>query len=106
MKRIKQEEDNRPQRKIAKILKIGGIVFVIVLVLEIWMVNSLSTYGSKIEEMKIAQAKLELENRVLENQVARDASLTSLETKANELGFSSVKDPEYYPAIHNLASAE
>lgn len=105
MKRIRQEEENRPQRKIAKFIKIGAVLFFVVLMLEIWMTNRLSTYGSKIEEMKEAQAKLTLENQVLENQVAQKSSLLSLESKAGQLGFNSIKNPEYYhPA--SLASAE
>lgn len=105
MKRIRQEEGNRPKRKITRIIRLGGVVFIVVLVLEIWMANRLSTYGSKIEETKGAQSKLELENQILENEVARKSSLLSLEPKAASIGFNAVKNPQYYHPV-SLASAQ
>lgn len=104
MKRIKQEAENKPQRKAIKYLRFGAVFLLAVLFLEIWSVNRLSTYGEKIQDIKSAKVILELENQVLENQIAQDASLTAIEVKASALGFNSVKTWHYFRPS-NLASA-
>lgn len=94
MKRLKIHEA-QPKKKILRITKLLAIVFGVVLVLEVWMVNRLSTYGTKIEELKAIEANLQLENQVLENTIAQKASLKQVELKAVLLGFSSIKNLEY-----------
>lgn len=59
------------------------------------MINRLSTYGEKINKIKQAQASLELENQVLENQIAQSASLLNIQEKANQLGFTQASRVEY-----------
>lgn len=104
MKRIKFEENIKSKNKILKSVKILAAVFLIIFLFEVWMTSRLSTYGNKIQEIKNTQAKLQLENQVLENQIAQSTSLLSLEKKSTELGFDSIKNLEYYrPA--NIASA-
>lgn len=79
-------------------------VLIFVFLLEIWMVNRLATYGNKIQEIKQAKAQLELENQVLENLVAENSSLISLEEKAAHWGFDSAKNWEYIKSSQNIAS--
>lgn len=81
-----------------KFLKIGKIafgLFAVVLILEIWMTNRLSTYGSKIQEINDLKSQLTLENSLLENEIAQDSSLSVIEVKANSLGFESIKNIDY-----------
>lgn len=115
MKRLRliQAEENQPQKRITRIIKVGAVLFGLVLILEIWMANHLSTYGSKIEELGQAKAVLELENQMLENTIAQKSSLLSVESSANILGFQSIANLEYYQVeplassqqAHDLASA-
>ncbi|GEM_PF-1627628 len=95
MKFLKQEESKLPKNRLKKTLKIGVVFFLLILAVLLWSVNRLSTYGEKIQELKVAQARLELENQVLENKIAQGASLHSIEKKASVLGFDSVKNYQY-----------
>lgn len=104
MKLLRQIEPEKSTMKITSMAKIGAVLFIAVFVLEVWLVNRLATYGDKIQELKQAQASLELENQVLENSIAEKMSLTSVEREAGELGFSSIKDIEFVKQT-GLASA-
>ncbi|MBI4040022.1 hypothetical protein HY389_01560 [Candidatus Daviesbacteria bacterium] len=95
MKKIKLEEKSSFRSKLFRYAKIGGVLFLVLLFLEIWMINRLSTYGEKINKIKQAQASLELENQVLENQIAQSASLLNIQEKANQLGFTQASRVEY-----------
>lgn len=85
----------QPKKRVLRVLKVVALFLVVVFVLEIWMVNRLSTYGKKIEELKVIEANLQLENQVLENSIAQRASLGQIEEKSTKLGFGSIKNPEY-----------
>lgn len=85
-------------------LKVMGVFCVLVFILEIWMVNRLSTDGQKIAEIKAAEARLELENQVLENTIAENSSITALEQKMAPLGFDTSKNFIYIKPLE-VASA-
>lgn len=115
MKKILLEQGNRKNSLIEKMDKhpkalkyiiFGMVFFLITFSLEIWIVNRLSTYGDKIQELKVAEAKLELENQIIANSVAKDSSMVALEKKAAELGFGSINQIEYIKISNKLASAE
>lgn len=92
------------QKHFRRILKISLVVIGLVFLLEIWMVNRLSTSGDKIQELKQTRASLQLENQVLESHIAQQSSLVSLEGKAVNLGFDSIKTIEYVKIPTDLAS--
>lgn len=102
MKRLKKEE-NRPRQRILKSIRLGAVILLVVLFLEIWAANRLSTYGDKIQDIKSAKMAIELENQVLENQIAQQSSLASIEIRAVALGFTTVKNWQYFKPS-NLAS--
>jgi len=97
-------ENNKPKKRILRITRFIVVLVVVLVVLEVWMVNRLSTYGDKIQSLKVAQADLELENQILENQISQNGTMLNLESKAKALGFDTTKNLEYFrPA--NIASA-
>lgn len=104
MKRIREEEKKRPVKKLAKLIRAGLVLFLIIFFVEIWAVNRLATYGDKIQELKNTEASLELENQILENAVAQKSSLYSIGEKASKLGFDSAKSFSYLNSP-SLASA-
>lgn len=115
MKKILLEQDNKKNSltekldkhpKILKYIILGMAFFLITFSLEIWIVNRLSTYGDKIQELKVAQARLELENQIISNSIAKDSSMVTLEKRATELGFSSINQIEYIKISDKLASVE
>lgn len=103
MKYLKQEERKSPKTKAKRLLKIAVVFILAIISLELWTVNRLSTYGDKIQGLKEAQARVELENQVLENVIAEESSLNVLEKRATLLGFESVKTFQYLNS-RNLAS--
>lgn len=116
MKRLYQEEEKRQTllsqklegepNRYRRLLKIFIILIVSVVILEVWMMNRLSTNGNKIQELKIAKSDLELENQVLENKISQVTSLQALEEKAIALGFETIKHVEYPTKPSDLASAK
>ncbi len=52
--------------------------------------------GGKFNQIKEAQASIELENQVLENEISKTSSLATTQVKSNQLGFSSTKNIEYF----------
>lgn len=105
MRKLKLEEEQSSKNRILRGIKAGAIIFLVVFFLEIWMVTRLSTYGHKIQELKVAKANLELENQIIENQIAEKSSLISLEEKAEAYGFSNIKNLEYVKPA-SLASVQ
>lgn len=95
--------NKNPKRRAKGLLKITAVFILAILLIELWTVNRLSTYGDKIQGLKEAQARLELENQVLENIIAQESSLNVLEKRATLLGFGSVKTFQYLNP-QNLAS--
>lgn len=91
------------QQKAAKVIKFAVAISIALFILEVWVVNRLSTYGDKIQELKNIQASLKLENQILENTLASKKSLLSIEKRAEQLGFTYAKKLEYLSDI-NLAS--
>lgn len=67
-----------------------GVVslFLLFLVLvQIWVRNATLEYGSKFEKMAALERALELENHLLENEIAKGTSLLSISSQSAELGF-------------------
>ncbi len=77
-----------------KILIFLGILIVMVVVLEIWSINRLATYGEQINKLDRIKASLKVENQVLANQIAQKSSLSSIEKYTIYLGFEKAKNIE------------
>lgn len=71
---------------------IFAILIVLPLViLEIWSVNRLSTLGVEIRKLEQTKTALDLENKVLGNEIAKRSSLQRIEQAGKLLGFEKVK---------------
>lgn len=79
-----------------KYLKVIAVIFVLVLVAEVWMVNRLATYGSKLQDLKEEQATIGLQNQILQNQIALHESLLTLEERGKSLGFDTTLSLDYH----------
>ena len=72
------------------------VVFLLCLVLaEIWVNTTTVSYGAKFEEFEDMKRKLSMENQILENQIAKSASLINISSKSAELGFTPAKSVQY-----------
>lgn len=94
MKRLLKKEES-PKKGFVRAIKIVALAIVLFLILEIWMVNRLTTFGNKIEQLKDVQSQLQLKNQILENEIAGEISLAQIEEKSTSLGFDSVKNIKY-----------
>ncbi len=84
-------------------IKIGLSMLIFTLVAEIWVANGLSTYGMKLTVIDNKMKNLQLENQVLENEIAQRGSYNQVFSKASQLGFTDEKNFEYIDSF-NLAS--
>lgn len=84
-----QKDDSGSQKKIFRLIKIFVGLLIVVFILEIWVANRLATNGKQIQDIKKSQSDLILENQILENLIAQNMSLSKIEQKARNLGFSS-----------------
>ena len=85
-----------------KILVLPITIIILVAILEIWVVNRLASYGDQIGNLEQTQARLKIENQLLENKIAEKSSLMEAEKLVNRLGYQKVKNFEYIKA-ENLA---
>lgn len=93
-------EHNSLTRK--KVIFLLALLILLITILEIWSMNRLSTYGLQISQLERTKQSLTLENQVLENEIARRASLNKIEGNATYYGFSQVKKVEYMK-VYDLA---
>ena len=85
---IKKFEPELPQKRISKKLAVSIVACLFALTLvQIWVSNTLVSYGEKFERLSSLEQTLKITNQILENEVAKKASLTNLATKSAELGF-------------------
>lgn len=72
------------------------VFFLLILgLIEIWVSNTTVTYGEKFEKMEALEGILNMENQILENEIAKNASLLSISSKSAELGFSKPSSIQY-----------
>ncbi len=93
---IQKFEPEVPQSNFPKkYISITGICILVLILIEIWVSNSVVTYGSKLERLSAISKSLNLENQVLENEIAKRGSLNNVASKSAELGFSVASDIQY-----------
>ncbi len=96
MKRINFERKTEiTQKHPHHAIKIILAGLVVMLVLEVWMVNRLSTYGNQLAQIKQQEVGFALKNQLLENQIARAGALSDIEHKSEVLGFSQIASYTY-----------
>ncbi|MBI3103808.1 hypothetical protein HYZ05_02625 [Candidatus Daviesbacteria bacterium] len=93
IKKFEPEEIKKDFPKKYIVLTVLGLLFLTVL--EIWVNNTVVTYGEKFESMSQLERVLEMENQILENEIAKGGSLNSLASKSAELGFLRVESIQY-----------
>lgn len=93
---IKKFEPERKQKGFSKkyIILIGACLFALSLV-EIWTSHTLVTYGEKLEKLSTLEKSLNLENQILENKIAENASLNSIASVSAQLGFLQPESIQY-----------
>lgn len=63
--------------------------------IEIWANNTIASFGGQFGRLSDLKKNLEMENQILENEIAKEASLNSIASKSAQLGFSKSKSIQY-----------
>lgn len=80
------------------------LIVIPVIVLEIWSLNRLSTYGEQISSLEKTKASLKLDNQILENEIAQKSSLRIMENISKSYGFKNISKVEYVKDLNSIAS--
>lgn len=94
LKKIELEERKSSWRS-KKALILSGLILTVLAVLQIWAQNTLVSYGEKFDKLNQYKASLEIENQILENEIAEAISLDKVATASSLLGLSVAKDIQY-----------
>ncbi|MDO8619101.1 MAG: hypothetical protein Q7R49_04145 [Candidatus Daviesbacteria bacterium] len=86
-------EESKPFPR--KIIFLGGFVLSVLVILQIWANNTLVTYGTEFEKIRQMQQSLQLENQILENNIAKMSSIDNIATASSILGLEPSKDVQY-----------
>lgn len=78
-----------------KHLVVLGIFLFILIVAQIWVNNALVSDGEKLENITNLKKSYEMENTLMENEIANHLSLSSIATKSAELGFLTPEKIQY-----------
>ncbi len=68
-----------------------AIVFLLC-ILEIWLVNRLSTFGEQISKMQHSSQAFRMENQILKNEIDKKTSFSTNSQLAKNNGFEPVKN--------------
>lgn len=93
---IKKFEPEEPKRGFPKrYISLTAVCLLILMFIEIWASNIVVTSGERFERLSALEKTLNLENQILENEVAKQESLSSVASKSAELGFSTPESIQY-----------
>lgn len=93
---IKKFEPEEQKRGFSKKIVSLIVVFIFALTLvEIWVSNTVVTYGEKFEKLSSIRETISLENQILENEIAKHTSLGSISSRSAQLGFSRPESIQY-----------
>lgn len=59
------------------------------MLIEIWVNNTMIAYGERFAKLTTAEKNLRMENQILENEIARKSSFINIASESSRLGFSS-----------------
>jgi len=93
---IKKFEPEQPKNNYSrKFISLAALVFFILILIQIWVSNTVVSYGEKFNKLSALEEALKTENQILENEIANESSLKNLSSKSAELGFSKVESIQY-----------
>lgn len=72
-----------------------GIFLLILIVAQIWVNNALVSDGEKLENIIKLKKTYEMENILMENEIANNLSLATIATRSSELGFLTPEKIQY-----------
>ena len=95
IKKFEPEKEKLKKRFPRRYIVFTTIFLLALVLVEIWVSNTVVTYGEKFEKLSSLSKVLYMENQILENEIAKDASLNSVASKSAQLGFSKAESIQY-----------
>ncbi len=74
---------------------LAAFCLIALMVVEIWANNTIVTYGAKYDNLSKLQQAIRLENQILENEIAKRSSLSTIASESAVLGFSQIENIQY-----------
>lgn len=87
-----EEQKGKTYKKYIVITLVG---FFALTLIEIWASNTAVAYGEKYEKLFVMERNLKMENQLLENEIAKNASLNTIASKSAQLGFYTNQSIQY-----------
>ncbi len=78
-----------------KFILLSSLSIFVLIVVQVWASNTVVTYGDRLESITSLQQSLQMENQILENEIAKHASLVSIASESAMLGFSKTERLQY-----------
>lgn len=91
----KFDPDQYSQKFPKKYIVLVSIGLIILTLAEIWVSNTVISFGEKFENMVQVKQALKLEKQLLENEIAKYSSLNSVASQSAALGFSRYEKIQY-----------
>lgn len=92
----KFEPEKQEKSKFPKFWVGVTVVFLFCLVLiEIWVNTATVSYGGEFKQLEEIQKQMLMENQILENEIAKRASLINVSSISAELGFTPANSVQY-----------
>lgn len=80
---------------LGKYITVAGAFLFILLLAQIWASNNVVTYGEKLERLSALSRSLNLENQLLENEIAKEKSLVNIASQSAKLDFAEPESIQY-----------
>lgn len=97
IRKFETEEIKNTSWRSKKISMFAGLMLTFLVVLEIWASNTLVSFGEKYAKISKLEISLEQENKILENYIAKEASLSNIASSAATLGLNKPRSIKYLP---------
>lgn len=93
IKKFKLEDTKKGFSK--KYISLMAISLFVLMLVQIWASNNVIAYGEKLEKLFSIAKTLNLENQILENEIAKKQSLNNVASESAELGFLEPESIQY-----------
>ncbi|MBI2019894.1 hypothetical protein HYS94_00530 [Candidatus Daviesbacteria bacterium] len=95
IKKFDPDKKDTRQKFPKKYVVLGGITLFILILIEIWVSNTMVSFGEKLVSINNLKNTIKLENQILQNEIAKYSSLTNVATESSKLGFSKPESIQY-----------
>ncbi len=90
-----EKKESRFNFKTKKYILAMGVLILSLVIIEIWVVHTLSSFGQKAKKIEELQKNLELENEILDMEISLGSSLNRIASSSASYGLNKPKKVQY-----------